>query len=345
MEEIGLQFRTMFAELVQQSLDERFLEDFSTDGSFYKITARQREFWYYSSGMKDGKRLRRYVGPADDLKITERVLKFKELKTNAKERRRMIRALGSVGLPSPDRFTGDIVEALAKAGFFRLRGVLIGTVAFQTYAGILGVRLPNATMQTGDSDFAQFHSISTAVEDSVEPMLEILRSVDPTFREIPHQSDSRKTTRYQNSKRYLVKFLTPNRGSDDFQSKASAMPALGGASAIPLRFFDYLIHEPQNSVLLHKYGIGVSVPAPERYAVHKLIVAARRDKSSVIKRDKDIWQAGLLIETMSELRMQDQLSDAFAEAKGRGLAWRDAIKDGIRMLRPSAVEAVEKILS
>ena len=345
MEEIGLQFRTMFAELVQQSLDDRIIEDFSTDGSFYKITARERQFWYYSSGMKDGKRLCRYVGPADDLEITERVLKFKELKSNAKERRRMIRALGSVGLPSPDRFTGDIVEALAKAGFFRLRGVLIGAVAFQTYAGILGVRLPNATMQTGDSDVAQFHSIGATVEDSVAPMLEVLRSVDPTFRELPDQLDSRKTTRYQNGKRYLVEFLTPNHSSDNFHGKASAMPALGGASAMPLQFLDYLIHEPQNSVLLHKYGIGVSVPAPERYAIHKLIVAARRDKSSVIKCDKDIWQAGLLIETMNELRMQDQLADAFAEAKGKGPAWRDAINDGIRMLRPSAAEVVEKILS
>jgi hypothetical protein len=112
-----------------------------------------------------------------------------------------------------------------------------------------------------------------------------------------------------------------------------------------LRFLDYLIHEPQKSVLLHKYGIGVSVSAPERYAVHKLMVAARRDKGSMIKRDKDIWKAGLLIETMNALRMQDQLSDAFAEAKGRGSAWRDAMNDSIRMLRPSAVETVQKILS
>ena len=44
MEEIGLQFRTMFAELVQQSLDDRFIEDFSTDGSFFKITVRP-SFW------------------------------------------------------------------------------------------------------------------------------------------------------------------------------------------------------------------------------------------------------------------------------------------------------------
>lgn len=54
------------------------------------------------------------------------------------------------------------------------------------------------------------------------------------------------------------------------------MPALGGASADPLRFLDFLIYEPVRAVLLHKSGISVIVPAPERYAVHKLIVASRR---------------------------------------------------------------------
>lgn len=73
------------------------------------------------------------------------------------------------------------------------------------------------------------------------------------------------------------------------------MPALGGGSAISLRFMDFLIFEPQRSVMLHKYGIGVTVPAPERYAVHKLIVASRRGGESAVKRQKDIWQSTLLI--------------------------------------------------
>ncbi|GEO86278.1 hypothetical protein GCM10007920_11300 [Ciceribacter naphthalenivorans] len=35
-----------------------------------------------------------------------------------------------VGMTAPDAMSGDIVEALADGGLFRLRSVLIGTVPF-----------------------------------------------------------------------------------------------------------------------------------------------------------------------------------------------------------------------
>ncbi len=38
------------------------------------------------------------------------------------------------------------------------------------------------------------------------------------------------------------------------------MPSLGGAVAEPLRFLDFLIHEPVRAVLLYKGGIPVLVP-------------------------------------------------------------------------------------
>ena len=42
----------------------------------------------------------------------------------------------------------EVITEMCRAGFFRLRGVLVGTTAFQCYAGILGVRLP-ATWLSG----------------------------------------------------------------------------------------------------------------------------------------------------------------------------------------------------
>lgn len=45
----------------------------------------------------------------------------------------------------------DIIEALATGGLFRLRGVLPGTVAFQTYAAILSVRLPGPAQAAATS--------------------------------------------------------------------------------------------------------------------------------------------------------------------------------------------------
>jgi hypothetical protein len=225
--------------------------------------------------------------------------------------------------------TGDIVEALAKAGLFRLRGVLVGTVAFQTYSALLGVRLSNTIMQTGDADFAQFHSISAAVGDSLPPMLDVLKKVDATFREVPHQIDGRHTTQYVSRSRFKVEFLAPNTGSSEHDGRPVPMPALGGASATPLRFLEFLIHEPVRSVLLHNAGIPVLVPAPERYAVHKLIIASRRhrsDHTSVAKSEKDLRQASALSEAMIETRRHADLATAFTEAWNRGPAWKEALR-------------------
>ncbi len=65
-----------------------------------------------------------------------------------------------------------------------------------------------------------------------------------------------------------------SRGEEVIFFKPVPMPALGGAAAIPLRFLDYLIHEPIRAVLLHGAGVPVLVPSPERYAIHKLIVGS-----------------------------------------------------------------------
>ncbi|MGO7624212.1 GSU2403 family nucleotidyltransferase fold protein, partial [Rhizobium ruizarguesonis] len=83
-----------------------------------------------------------------------------------------------------------------------------------------------------------------------------------------------------------------NRGSEDYIDQPAKMPALGGASADPLQFLDFLIREPMRTVLLQKSGVPVNVPEQPRYAVHKLIIATKRrtDGHLVLKRDKDLRQ-------------------------------------------------------
>jgi hypothetical protein len=198
-------------------------------------------------------------------------------------------------------------------------------------------------MQTGDADFAQFHSISAAVGDSLPPVLDEIRKVDSTFREVPHRSDSRHTTQYVSRSGFKVEFLAPNTGSADRDDKPVPMPALGGASATPLRFLDFLIHEPVRSVLLHNAGVPVLVPAPERYATHKLIVASRRrrDPTSVAKSDKDLRQAFALFEAMIETHRHADLAVAFTEAWNRGSAWKEALRRSLSRLDPKTRNAIE----
>jgi hypothetical protein len=187
-------------------------------------------------------------------------------------------------------------------------------------------------MQTGDADFAQFHEISVAIKDSIPPILQVLQEVDPTFREVPSQADSRVSTQFVSKEtNFKVEFLTPNQWSDDQAGKPVHMPALGGASAFPLRFLDFLIHQPVRAVLLHGAGVPVLIPSPERYAVHKLIVGSRRkiDGDPSAKSSKDRLQAKSIIEAMIANRQHADLASAFVEAWDRGDHWKTAIRASI----------------
>lgn len=348
MQTIEHSYQTLYSELAQRALDASFSSEFSVEGRFVTQEIRGKRYWYFDTSKDGGGKHRRYVGPVDDEEITRRVENFKDLKADARARRKIVSTLvREAYLPRPERMAGDIVQALAEAGFFRLRGVLVGTVAFQCYSPILGVRLPNTAMQTADADFAQFHSISIAVEDAMPPVLDILRTVDQTFREIPHQTDSRHATRFTSRSGYKVEFLTPNTGSDEHQGRPAPMPALGGASAEPLRFLDFLIYQPVRAVLLHGAGIPILVPAPDRYAIHKLIVGSRRraDKDGMAKSRKDRLQAITLIDAMIATRQDENLAEACVEAWKRGPAWRDAIQESLRSFDNDTRERLSKTLA
>jgi hypothetical protein len=121
------------------------------------------------------------------------------------------------------------------------------------------------------------------------------------------------------------------------------MPALGGASAIPLRYLDYLIHEPIRSVMLFKGGVPVTVPAPERFAIHKLIAAAVRRADSG-KSSKDIAQAEQIIQAMLP-RRSFALREAWMEAWTRGTAWRANLDRGRGMLGKSVQDELNLLVA
>lgn len=347
MREVDLVFRTMFAELCERAMDASFESDFDLSGRFVPVEVKGRRYWYFDRTV-NGTTARVYVGPAADEEITRRVENFRDLKNDYRARRKLVSTLvRQAGFAQPEPMTGDIVAALARAGLFRLRGVLVGTVAFQCLGGVLGVRLPSTAMQTGDADFAQFHSISAAVGDSLPPVMDLLREVDPSFHEVPHISDGRASTQFASKTGYKVEFLTPNNGKDEYGDAPARMPALGGAAAQPLRFLDFLIHEPVRSVLLHKSGVPVTVPAPERFAVHKVIVAARRrrDAAGYAKSSKDLHQVASLATALGAVRRHGDLAMAWSEAWERGPGWRDALEIGMTYMQPDQRKAFERTLA
>ena len=318
----SLLMQTTYAELLDRCRATAFNEAFSEDGTFVPKTINDRRYWYFQQSSTAG-REQKYVGP-ETPDLLEQISQHKQTRDDERERRALVSALiRTYGLQRPLKEIGDIVAALAQAGVFRLRGVLVGTVAYQTYAPMLGARLPHSILQTGDVDVAQSKNVSVAVGDHIPPVLDVLRDVDKTFRAVPHIRQ-RSVTSYVAKGGLRVDFLTPNEGPDT--DVPMHLPALQ-TDAEPLRFLDFLIHDPEPAVVLHNAGIYVLVPSPQRYAIHKLIISRRRQEGAA-KRDKDIRQSVALLETLNEKRPYE-LASSWNEAFNRGPIWRQALVEGL----------------
>jgi hypothetical protein len=231
---------------------------------------------------------------------------------------------------------------------FRLRAVVVGTAAYQTYSGLIGARLPTTNAMTDDLDLAQFRGNSLAVEDAVEiPFLDILRGVDPEFQPVPPTFAPNHPTRFALGDRYRVKILTPIQGASD--DTPVALPALR-TNAQPLRFLDFLIYREVQAVALWGAGIPINVPAPERYALHKLLVSRLRLSAgaSQAKAAKDMRQVGELISVLSTQRPYE-LRDMWEELIRRGPRWRQLATEAVSLLdqatsSPAARRALEQII-
>jgi hypothetical protein len=320
---LTLALQTTYAELLEQCSLDAFNESFPEAGTFVSKEMKGKRYWYFQLPASEGQR-QRYVGP-ETPQLLEHIRQHRQARARRRTRLSLVSTLiRSGGLPRPIPRIGEAVAALAKAGVFRLRAVLVGTVAYQTYPGMLGTRLPSASMMTSDTN------ISLAVSDATGPMLDVLKTVDDSFRAVPHLHDGRRSVTYQASDGLRVDFLTPNEGRDTDQPKRLA--ALG-TDAEPLRFLDFLIHAPEPSVVLHGSGIYVMVPAPERYAVHKLIVAQRRVGPGNAKRSKDLVQSEVLLDRLVEQR-PNELRDVWHEAKKRSPKWASYMRAGLEGIDP-----------
>ena len=337
-------FVTMFAELAERVAEAGLVEGLPPGGSFERRTIKGRDYWYHRAYSRaSGRERTRYVGPATEA-LTARIARHRELKPDLTGRRRLVSALRRAGFPAPDPFTGEVVTALAGAGVFRLRACLIGTVAFQSYPGLLGRRLAQAAMRTEDIDLAQFHGIAVSLDDAARPLDKALQEVDQSFAPVPSLGSPLLSSTLRNAGGYRVELLTPHQGSDERAGTLIALPTMPGLAAQPLRFLDYLIQGEVPTVVLHGPGIAVNVPAPERYAVHKLIVATRRAAAGRAKALKDVSQAGSLIVALAENRQHDLLRDAWDDAHSRGPAWRKALVDGRARLDRQAADRLSVAL-
>lgn len=302
-------------------------------------TVGRKAYWY--DRYRLGTEVRdRYIGE-DTAELRARLGRQAEIagaaKENERQRARLMRVLRAEDYLMSDARTGQAVAAMARAGVFRLGGTLVGTQAFRLYEGELGLRIGlDQAAVTDDIDVASFERLSVALGDRVE---EDLAGVFAELKFEPAPSlEAGKVWRWRQTDRTtLVEFLTPSFSAEE---GVRDLPALG-VSAQSLHFLNYLIAGPIRAPLLYRAGVLVQIPRPERFAIHKLIVAdRRRGGPDALKARKDRAQAAFLIEALAEERPAD-LAEAHAIAQDNGPAWRARLAATLARMPETAARLAE----
>ncbi|MEI2686065.1 MAG: GSU2403 family nucleotidyltransferase fold protein [Cypionkella sp.] len=308
-------------------------------GTPHKVMRNGRGYWYdmfrLGTAVKN-----RYIGD-DSPEIAARLQRHAKIaasaKTRAAERSRLIRLLRAEGVTTTDRETGTLLAAFERAGVFRLGGTIVGTHAFRFYEAELGIRYSTSDLaQTGDIDIASFERLSLALGDHVETALaETFQALD--FAPLPSTSGTAVWRWKQSTTASLVEFLTPSfRPEEDIRP----LPALG-VSAQSLHYLNYLIAQPIKAAALYRSGILIQIPRPENFAIHKLIVADRRQGGpNQIKSIKDRAQAALLIAALAEDRPAD-LAEAYHDALSRGTRWGERIAASLKRMPETAAHLAD----
>jgi hypothetical protein len=321
MRRLPLSVQTLYAQLLEE-----MAYPAAVHGSVSIIRVHNKHYAYVTE--KHGIwRNKRYLGPVHDVGVAKDIAAARQLAEDARRRRTMVSMLKRGGVPAPSLQLGRILEAIANAGLFDRGMMLIGTAAYQCYSPIVGT-IPGATaMTTEDADLA---ATTLAVSPTIagDSLLAILRRGDPTFSAVPSPAPLVPPARFKSANGFAIDVVTKlRRGSD-----AERPPLVAGldCSARPLPCLEYLMAEPINAVALYGAGVRMSMPSPERYAVHKLIVARLRPSGDA-KRRKDLRQAQELFEIL-EASNPDALEDALDDARRRGRKWTAHIAASLKLI-------------
>lgn len=233
---------------------------------------------------------------------------------------RLVSQLRAAGMPTPTPGTGKLINALARVGLFRSGGVLAGTHAYGLYALELGIYPKHHLAMTEDVDVAAkksvriFMDVTGSLVTSLEGVG--LRPVAGPGEENP--------ARWETDDGIVLDVLTPKRRGGEASVRHEGL----GIWAQDLSYLDFSLENPIDAVALYREGIPVRIPAPERFAVHKLLVASARRGTYRAKSEKDLAQAEWLVASLIEARPYE-LAEAIHAARSRGPKWRRALDNSL----------------
>lgn len=317
--------QTAFAALSSASLLDTVRSIASVPGSFSLKKIKGKDYWYYQTPDLTGKQKQIFIGLA-----TDELSALVDLHRSGDNRQHQLKRLAKQAIAAECPYIASghakIIKRLADSGFFQAGGILVGTHVFMGYQNYLGVRWVSGA-QTLDLDFAHAgKNVSIAIPSDVQlDTHNAIESLKMGF--VPLKS----LTTYVKSDEVdlQIDFVTAMHHGGDAPVLIKAL----NVTMQPLKFMEYSMSEPIQISLLSQQGpIVVSVPPPEKYAVHKLLVYGERPQNMRVKSAKDLEQAAALIEYLGE-HDEEALNAAWVDLVSRGPGWRARALEGLHALQ------------
>jgi len=338
--ELSLAGQTAYGELLEQTRAFELEALAGLKGAFHRRILHGHAYVYFGYRDADGKLRMAYVGPADD-RVNALVARFDAVKAPRKlaPAAQSAMALGCAATPSKHY---RIIRQLSSYGFFRAGGVVVGTHAFVAMGNLLGVRW-TAGERTLDVDFAHAgRNVSIALPANIRLSVhDALTSLEMGLLPI-QQFSGVAGAQYRNpaDPELRLDFLTPATRA----GKTVVLEELG-LSLEPIKFMEFLLVGTTQAALLSRQGACiVNIPAPERYAVHKLIVRGERPAAERVKAAKDLAQAAALAQWHLVNGQARRFNAAWRDAMVRGAGWRKRADAGRRALLARHAELSDRAL-
>jgi hypothetical protein len=300
-----------------------------------------KQYWMREYIRVDGKKTDEYIGAASALDEQ----RIGELRAEVELARALAAGSASLrlfGYQRIERKPAAVLAVLYNHGLFASGLVLVGSHAYGALLNELAIAA--AGYRTQDIDVARAQPLAVALGEETG-FAGLLKESGMPFVAVPGMPSHRPSGSFKlpGAESLAVDLLVAGNKTGDIV----AIKELG-AHAQTIAFLDFLVREPIDGVVLSpNQVIPVRIPAPERFALHKLFASQSR-RTDRDKVGKDLHQAAVLavrIEEETPTRLTEVFRSMPSAAKERTRRGAAAAAKLVERAYPEAENALLKIAS
>ncbi len=324
--ELPLGAQTSYAELHDMAQCIESARFSTLRGSFHRRKIKNKIYVYFNFRDTDGRGRAAYVGPENE-RVRRLVDDFEQQHISRgldalAQRAQACMALGCDALPNKHF---RVIDKLARYGFFRCGGLLIGAYAMVAMGNMLGVRWKNIARRMEDNAHV-CNSISVALPTGLDMSgQEAITSLENGL--LPIREFSGRTNakvKHSEQSELLVEFVVPQIGTGE----GVQIPGLN-VDLEPMAFTEFLLEDATRGTVFAKSGAClVSLPDPARFAVYNLIVHGERLISDRVESGDGLVQAAALVEWHGNQQRGASFREVWRNAIARGANWRRTAENG-----------------